>query len=203
MEGRQYGRFGCTSYFTGNQHRQVGKVNRLFDDTEKKAWIYENMTGLNGLQIDDFHFSPANKDIPATSFRVKASSNKPATQTGKRLMLMPNLLNRQSVAPEAMEKRTQELVLRHDFLDIDSILIQLPQGYTIESMPAEPVLIQNEFGEYYMHYKLLSGNQLEYVRRRKQFKKTFAPEMYKAYRNYVLDIIKWDKSQLVLVKEEE
>lgn len=65
---------------------------------------------------------------------------------------------------------------------------------------AEDVAISSEFGDYSIKYSFdPETNVLTYVRKMVYKEGVFEPEKYEAYRDFYRDVIRQDKSKLVLI----
>ena len=69
-----------------------------------------------------------------------------ASITGKRLFILPNVMNRSGIKLKTDEERKYDIVLEHENRIIDSVEIKIPPGYTPESVPQD-VKIENKFGK--------------------------------------------------------
>ena len=96
--------------------------------------------------------------------------------------------------------RKYPVVLTANYIDIDTVTITIPEGYTAESIP-KPVQLKNSFGEYAINFTV-TGNQLEMIRVNKRTKKTLPPESYNDVAKYFDAIRKADNARIVLVKKE-
>jgi hypothetical protein len=121
-----------------------------------------------------------------------------ASVTGKRLFIAPNLLTREARSL-SKEPRTVDIDLDMSYRDIDSVELELPAGYTIESMP-EPVRLQSKFGTYESVTKLQNGKLL-FTRKREQFGGRYPAADFNDFAAFVNEIYKADRKTLVLVKQ--
>ena len=70
-----------------------------------------------------------------------------ANVTGKRLFVPTHPLRRQYSIPADDGKRTEDLYISTGWTDVDSIVMQLPEGYHIEARPKD-VCIEKPFGTF-------------------------------------------------------
>jgi hypothetical protein len=114
---------------------------------------------------------------------------------------MPNLLNRTGTQLSTDKKRRYDVDLGYAYRDIDSIEINLPQGYEVETIPQD-VELKSKFGVYTTAVKLVN-NKLVYTRIREQFSGRFPAADYEELAKYYAAIYKADKNRVVLVKKAE
>jgi len=69
-----------------------------------------------------------------------------------------------------------DLVFRMEYRDVDSVEIELPEGYAVESIPAD-LVVDTQFGKYSSSVKL-SGNKLWYYRRNERYDGRFPAGQY-------------------------
>ena len=84
------------------------------------------------------------------------------------------------------------------YIDSDSVLIALPEGYEPEYLPA-PVGVDTEFGQYSSEVKQ-NGNQIIYTRTDKRMKGTFPPDKYADYLSFVKQVVDADSQKIVIKK---
>jgi hypothetical protein len=83
-------------------------------------------------------------------------------------------------------------------VDVDSVEIELPLGYTIEGAPL-PQDIKTDFGHYQTGYSL-EGNMLKYRRMYRLDKNMIPPTQYNEYRNFIRQVSKNDNTSFVFKK---
>ena len=137
-------------------------------------------------------------EVPTYMLDYRLQANNWAKASGPRLFIMPNVLERVEGVPEEMEVRTQPVVLRYDYLDIDTVLYRLPAGYTIESLTDEGVEFETVFGSYQAQVKMIDPQTLRYTRRLQMEAIQLPPSYYQELRNFYQQINKADKMQVVL-----
>lgn len=114
---------------------------------------YEDCSGLNEIplnkqkdylrssislvqaEIDNIRYCEQKQPMPSIDIRYNINSNQYGTLTGKRMFLPANIFHRSFYASAQSVERTQDIRMEYGYTDIDSIQIQLPEGYTIESTP--------------------------------------------------------------------
>ena len=115
------------------------------------------------------------------------------------MFISPNILSRLNEAPPKSENRKAELRIQRGQLMVDTVKIQLPEGYRLE-FPGEDQDLTTEFGYYKAQYSFdHETNELTYVRHFQLNDGTYAPDRYEDYRSFLRDVVKLDKTKLVLI----
>ncbi|WP_400074766.1 DUF3857 domain-containing protein [Winogradskyella sp. R77965] len=159
----------------------------------KDYWDYINNITIDNISIDN------DKDNIVYKENVKLSSANYASKSGSRLIFQPNMFNKVTSIPPRYIERKLEFTINRSFKDIDEFIIQLPDGYEVEAM-TESKELKTKFGIYKFQIEKLEGNKLKYVRTYILNKGNYEKEDYKAFRNFRKQIVKHDKSKVVLAK---
>ncbi|HEY3402045.1 MAG TPA: DUF3857 domain-containing transglutaminase family protein [Ohtaekwangia sp.] len=171
-------------------------LNKQYDD--QKKWIQRN-TAIPSFDISSFQMVDKRNRIPSAEVNTELVLNRLASVSGKRLFIMPNLMNRLSHIPEKMDKRKTNVVLHAVYTDIDTIRFHIPQDIYPEFLPSA-VSIKSTFGEYECNYIIDQGS-LVYVRRLKFNKGEFPPEMYNKLVDFCKSINKADNTKVVFLSK--
>ena len=186
---------------SGFQQRSTRQVAKELTASDQQKWL-ERKIDAPGFSLTSFDiqiFNEGSLPICETNYEMQATNW--ASKTGNRIFLTPNVLERRSYVPDEMEERTQELVLSISYLDRDTIIYHLPEGFQVEAAPDMPVKISAPFGEYKANLISSEPGKLIYTREIKMLKGRYQPEVYKAYRDFYLNVVKQDKLQVVLVNK--
>lgn len=157
----------------------------------KKRWSY-----ITGLEIEDVRIDNNKIDIVFTE-NLKVNAPKYTTLIGDDLLFCANVFNQSQYIPPRITNRKQKLNISTSFKDVDRFEIEIPEGYTFESLP-ENKLIENKFGTYSISFKELSKNKIEYSRTLVINKGVFPPEDYAKYRSFRKKIAKHDKTKMLI-----
>ncbi|WP_241480633.1 DUF3857 domain-containing protein [Psychroserpens mesophilus] len=179
----------------GTQYGQHdGKENLSVKDqilAYKDYWSH-----INGLDVSEMNYVN-DKDSIVFTETVKVSAERYAAKAGNRLLLQPNLFNRLDSAPTRYDERTLPFEVDRGFVDTDSYEIKLPNTLQIEAL-MNPVSIENKFGTYKASITQISEDTLLYQREFTMNKGNYTKEEYEAFRAFWLDVVKYDKSKIVL-----
>jgi len=187
--------------YTGNQQDRVRR--RLVDKTprERNKWLRRRVDVASfDLQQADF----ADVDAYQDTVRLPLELGLPgyASQTGSRLFLPLNLMQRWTeIPPEMEDPRTQPVrPFPYPFTDVDTIRYELPEGYNAEALP-DPVTVERPFATYEAEVK--RGDDVLVYRRRLEWRdELLSPEQYEAVRTFLQSVAEADQAQAVLVEGE-
>jgi hypothetical protein len=184
--------------YSGLQYEN-GNLNFVLDDQERqKKWIQQTTT-IPNFDINKYAFENHKNRIPSAVVSLDLTLRKYATVSGKRVFVAPNLMNRSTFVPEAVEARKTPVVRRFAYTDLDTVHFTLPDGLYPEFLP-QPVKISSRFGEYEASYKF-DGNGLLYVRRMKMLKGTYPAESYPELIDFYKAVGKADNVKLVFLSK--
>lgn len=221
------GKIVKTPKYTAEQNTQVRTVNIALNETGDA--VVQSETVFQGLQYDNrYYYSREGQedqrkyllntiDIPAFELgnfkleenrsnstlryteKVELSVRKFGTPSGKRMFITPNILSKLSESPPEYDNRKTPFRQRRGYVDIDTVRISIPESMRLE-FPGEDVAINSDFGDYYNTFSFdPETNTLTYVRKMVYKEGVFEPEKYEAYRSFYRDVIRIDKSKLVLI----
>ncbi|MCB0382286.1 MAG: DUF3857 domain-containing protein [Psychroserpens sp.] len=181
------------SYGTQYGHHE-GVQNQTEKDQKlyfKKYWSY-----INALEINTVAYNNDKDKIEFTE-TFKVTAERYASKTGDRLLLQPNFFNRIESAPNRYSNRALPVEIDRGFTDVDTYEINIPHALEVEAL-MEPVSIKNKFGEYEASVTKTDDNKLIYKRKFLVNKGSYTKEDYENYRAFWLEVVKHDKSKIVL-----
>ncbi len=120
-----------------------------------------------------------------------------ASKVGNDILFSPNMLNRREGIPVRYADRKLPLQLNMAFQDLDEVEIIIPEEYEINSLP-DNVLMETVFGTYEFQITKISSTKLLYKRFLKLNSGIFPKEQYAAYRDFIIDVIKYDNIKILL-----
>ncbi len=187
-----------TSY-GGTQTENLG-LDGILDSKadEQRKWILEN-TDIPNFSVTAFSMSGVKSKNPFTEVRLSLDLSRYASVSGKRLFLIPNLMNRSTYVPEKFPDRKTEVVRYTAYIDSDTINIFLPEALYPEFVP-QPVKFASRFGEYEASFTFEEG-KVVYIRRMKMRKGRFSKESYNELIEFYKNVNKYDHLKLVLVNK--
>lgn len=183
--------------YSGLQYENDGLNSILNDQYDlQKKWVL-NTTEIPSFDIKSFKFESNKDKIPSAIVSLDLTLNRLATISGKRLMLNPNLMNRNSFIPEKIENRKLEIVRNFGYIDYDTIRYQIPETIYPEFLP-EPVKLKSRFGEYECTYKLEQGLVI-YTRKLTVYKGKYPADSYQEFIDFYRNVSKADNTKMVFL----
>lgn len=171
-------------------------INGLSKDKVKQYLHYQ--FDFATYDVDAFSYKQENNSLATVDESLSITVSNYATITGKRLFIMPNVMGRNMRKLPTDTSRKYDVNLEFEYKTRDSVEIELPAGYTLESMPSA-VSLKTKFGNYNCSAKL-EGNKLYYYRTMESFSGRFPPAAYTELVKFYTDIVKSDMMKVVLVK---
>ncbi|HLZ17779.1 MAG TPA: DUF3857 and transglutaminase domain-containing protein [Cyclobacteriaceae bacterium] len=183
---------------TGTQYEN-GDLDRMLNSTEnQRKWIEKN-TDIPNFGINSFSMTEKKDKIPSVIVNLDLALSRYASVSGKRIFVSPNLMNKNSFIPTKMENRKTDIVLRLNYLDLDTIKFSLPESLYPEFLP-QPVKINSKFGEYEASFQFDAG-KVTYIRRMKVWRGRFPKETYNELVDFYKNVSKADNIKLVFLNK--
>jgi len=188
----------ATRYGGLQQDDLHGLINNLSKD-KVKEYLHEQLDFAT-YDIGNFNYKENPGLVPAIDETLDISVRNYATITGKRLFVVPNVMTRAYRKLSADEERKYDIQLGFDYIDLDTVEIQLPKGFETEAMPRD-VIIDSKFGKYSAVVKL-ADDKLYYFRKLEHYSGRYLAKEYGELVNFYDAIYKEDRNKVVLVKKE-
>ncbi|MEN8119180.1 MAG: DUF3857 domain-containing protein [Bacteroidota bacterium] len=175
-------RFGIEEYSVKDQKKYLHK-------------IYD----ISGMLLKSFNYDVDKSEIPSITENIEMNIPKLASVSSKRMFLKMNLFNSGVYVPEKNLDRKIPFEIKRGYTEIDSVQINTPEGYDVESLPSEKNY-NTKFGSYSTKIKVEEQNIL-FVRKFIVEKGISPASEYMNFYNFRKKIKKADKAKLVLVKK--
>ncbi|WP_266202906.1 DUF3857 domain-containing protein [Pontibacter kalidii] len=185
------------THYTGIQQETRDKVITYRKPEDQRKWLYEN-TSAPPFEISKYSFTQKKERVPSVTEELELSLRQCATLSGKRMFISPNLMSKWTHVPNQKEKRLTDVVRTLAYLDVDTVEIEVPAGYSVEYLP-RAIQHTSVFGEYSASVKV-DGQRITYMRRMQMHKGRFTPETYTQLVEFYNNVIKADAEQVVFVK---
>lgn len=217
-----------TPAYHADDNRQLRRVNAVVDaEGNMTAEVFTHFTGIQQeLQHSLIHNATKEErdkylnralNLPTYEVVKSAYSEMPgripsvdetlyvkvfnyASVSGKRLFIVPNLFNRSGNKLSEDKERKYPIQFTEAFRDIDTVAIQMPSGYTPESVPKN-IRIENQFGSFEVSYKI-NEHSVEMIRSQTCERKILPASEYGELVKYFDAIYKTDHNRIVFVKKE-
>ncbi|MCB0587618.1 MAG: DUF3857 and transglutaminase domain-containing protein, partial [Phaeodactylibacter sp.] len=184
-------------YTTGSKHEVYRWCRSNYSREELEKWFVGNSSlptmALQSLEIE------AGPDAPEARCRYRATLPRYGSKAGKRLFIPLNSINPFESVPEKLEERHFPIVADKAYTETDTVFFTLPEGFQVESMPEEPVVVESSFGAYKAWVEK-KGRQLAYFRRFQLRKGRLPAEAYESFRSFYQQVAKADKAMVVLIE---
>lgn len=167
-----------------NKHDEV-------DEFYKKQWSY-----INGFSLDNFEFDNDRENIIFTE-KVTVSIPNYANLIGNDYLFCTNVFNQRNYTPPRIENRMQNLYIGYGYLDTDIVEVEIPEDFSIESLP-ESTVLETKFGKYEIEFIKTSDTKMKYTRTLRIDKGEYPPEEYENYRDFLRSIARLDKTKILL-----
>lgn len=186
------------SSLRGIRQDNIRFLNFHISEKELKDRLRQSIS-LSSFEFTNFSVEP-DLSRPETKLNYEASVKRFASKAGKRLFIPMNPINPYDNVPSEQTERIHPVVKKYGYTETDKIIFALPEGYTVESMPNEPIEIKSEQTEYYC--KVTADNTTVTVERKLIVHPFKMPaESYEEWRDTLKKISKADATKLVLVKK--
>ena len=175
------------------------KIQSIFNSSTQKERdeYYNHKYDFPTYNVENISLKETKGKIPVLNEHLNIISPNYATITGKRLFIQPNLLNKEKKLT-ANNDRKFDIVFSDSYIDIDSIKINIPQGYRLESKPKD-MKLDNKFGNYSIQY-LVKDNYIELIRKCEMNEQRFPPTDYFNLTKFYEEMSIADNSNMVFVK---
>lgn len=192
----------------------IGKVKIVSRGTQydQKYWITKNTrskeeefykTYWNYVQNLNLGTVTYGNDIDNIEFSedIEFSANNYLSSAGDKLLLIPNVSNRNLNVPVRVRNRKRALVVKRGFLDEDEFTIRLPKGYMLET-GILPIKVESKYGSYSVFIETLEPGTILYKRRLLVKSGKYPKEEYSQYRDFRKKVARYDNMKVVLIKKE-
>lgn len=195
-EGNFTARISTT--FKAQQQDELHQMLVYLSKDKVKKVLNEELE-ISTYDIVDFKYQEKKDVLPQIDEQLDLFVSKFATISGKRLFITPNLLNKSTTKLNTDDERTLDFFFDYEYRDVDTVEMEVPEGYTLESAP-QAVTLKTKFGAFSSSIKLV-GNKLYYIRTREQYAGRFPAKDAAEVAKYYETIYKIDRSRVVLVKQ--
>ncbi len=155
---------------------------------------------IPSFKIINYSFSENKSMLPFVNEKIDLTVNSYASKLGMRLIFDVNMLNKFSLRFKHAGERRNKIVLKHAFMESDSITYKLPVGISIESLPAA-ANISSEFGSYSTQF-VVDSTKVIYIRNLEVNKGEFPKTSFNNFKKFATDIETADNQKIVLIKSD-
>lgn len=167
------------------------------DDNTKKEKMYKSID-IPHFTLIDYNHEAFKERIPWIVENVSLELGNYATKMGSNIFLTLNLMNQIEYVPKKLDERLSDIYIARSYVEHDTIIYNLPEGYTMSSVP-EPVNIESKFGKYAYEVQY-ENNQVTYIRSFERIKGTHPKEDYPLLIEFYEKIVSADQKKVALKK---
>ncbi|SEN06754.1 Transglutaminase-like superfamily protein [Chryseobacterium taichungense] len=167
------------------------------DNAEKYKKQYKENFAIDFTDIDSK--VTENGDFEST---MKFSSENLIDKIGKKIIINPMLfLNKNSNEFDQTEERKYMIDFTSPFTKVKKIVLEIPEGYSIEEMPKNKKIITEDKEIEYSYFAEQKGNTIEVVSTTKVLSPTYPKEYYPAFKQIWGVASKHENQVISLVKK--
>lgn len=187
-----------TRYLAMQQDDLQGAFNRLAKDKWKER--LQGGFDFSTYNINSFDYKELKGKIPGMNETLDITVFNYATITGKRLFIVPDIMTKSYRRLSVDSTRKFDIDLGFAYKDVDSVEIQLPAGYSQESVPQD-VNISSKFANYKSSV-LVKDGKIFYFRQVEYKGGVYPASDYAELVKFYEAIYKADRNRVVLIKKE-
>jgi hypothetical protein len=165
-----------------------------------QAEIVQKKYRIPGITYSSIEYHVDDNSEPTGMERITFKVSGYASQTGRRLFIPFNPFAQGSTVPIKAKKRLRDVEINECFTHIDTITYNIPKGFTIEYSP-KPKSISGLFGSYKSSVTV-DGDKLIAIRTYTQNRGKYPANEYNNFIDFLLEVSKQDKQNLVLVNKQ-
>jgi hypothetical protein len=169
---------------------------------EKQMEILKGKLNLASYDINKFHYKEYADALPVPAVEEVLDITVPsyASVSGKRLFIVPNVLNKSNAKLSAEGERQSDLQLKTADRDTDTVELTIPEGYKPEAVFPEQIH-ESKFGKYIAKVKV-EGTKVTYIRTYERKAGVFPAKDFALLEEFYNKVYKADRSRIILVKAE-
>jgi hypothetical protein len=183
---------------SGEQQELQHSLIHYYSKADREKYLNSALT-LPTYEIDQSKYTETPGRIPIVDEYLHIQSSNYASTTGKRLFLIPNFVNQSKTRLATDDERKYPISFKSAFQDIDTIQIDVPENYLLESLP-KAVSIHNQFGDFEMNFAV-TNHHVEVLRTQTRNVAEYPATDYANLVTYFETIYKADHSSIVFVKK--
>jgi hypothetical protein len=188
-----------TTIYSGLQYDAEGIGNIVNEQIEAQKQLIHDITRIPTVDLIKYDLKKVARKNPSAVLALELGLRRYATVSGKRMFLVPNLMNRSTFIPEKIADRKTDFIEDFPYIDVDTVEYHIPENMYPEFLP-EPLKIKSQFGEYESSFKLDQGSVI-YVRKIKISKGVFPAAAYQEYIEFYKKISRADNTKIIFLSK--
>ena len=182
----------------GERHELYRAMEKQLSQQEQQEYLKEH-SSLPSFDINKLIIKASSKQ-PEATVEYDLAVSRYASKAGKRLFVPVNAISPFKSVPPEMEERQFPVVHRRNFTEVDTIELQIPKGYEVESIPNSSYQKEVEYATYELQIEKTETG-IRCVRKLQMKKAELPSDSYPDFRNVLKEISKKDKMKIVLVQK--
>ncbi len=183
----------------GSQYDRKSLIENM-SPIDQETHYKEYWANINSLKIDKKSFVN-NKSKVVFTENLEISANNYGSISGNKMLLVVNAFNPFNSIIKRIRNRKTPFEIQRGYIDTDEISIDLPQNFSIESLP-KSVEFSSKFGEYKAEYIKQNDKNILYKRTMFIKKGIYLNTEYEEYRLFMEQISRNDNAKIVLTKNQ-
>ncbi len=175
--------------------------HRVKNNHIKDSEIRKSIEDKNNIEIENFRVSNKLKIGKPINELVKFSSEDLVEEIGEKLYVEPLLFRANNANPFKLDDRKFPVDFNAPWMDKNTISIQIPEGYTVESIPETTAISMSDNLGVFKFQVTHVGNKIKTMSVVQVNKAIITPEYYQELKEFYNRIVKKQTEKIVLVKE--
>lgn len=168
-----------------------------FEPSRQKDRLRSDIN-LIQANIGNIQISEKKEAMPQIDIRYTIDTEQYGNKTGNRLFVPANVFRKGFTTPD-FKQRTQDIHINYGYLDTDSICLQIPEEYAIESLP-KTCTIENSFGSFCSSIQV-KDKEIYIVHRLSMHRRIYPKEVYKDFLEFRKKIAAQYSSRIILKRQ--
>ena len=184
--------------FTGNQHDRFQSQWESLSALDRSRSVLREC-GMGEAALASFTVDSSKSGRSEATVTFSAELPHYGSKTGQRIFVPVEPFERMANPPRSVSHRLSPVNLRYRYVDVDSVLIQLPDGYVVESLPKGSNR-DAPFAQFSMSVARLADGRIQLTRSIRVTEPVVPAERYEEYQTFFQDVARADRAQIVLVR---
>jgi transglutaminase-like putative cysteine protease len=183
--------------YKGQMYEEIDEYLFLTPSKQKEQLL--ERYSIPGTRILAYSCNSNPDRIPSLEESISMDISKYGSLNGKRIFLSLNRLIESPGIYSKSDNRKYSLVLHDRYSVLDSVWVDLPNGYSVENKP-ENTDIRSPFG--YMKSEIsVVDSRILYVRYYERDNGSYPPSSYNEFAAFTRQVVKQDNRKLVLIRK--
>lgn len=188
-----------STVFRGDQQISVRMSIYRASPDECRNWVQNSMDIPDG-RLKTFSLRGIDDKSPVICLDAEFISPRFASVSGTRIFFLPNAMERYNVVPPYVSERLSPVRFRYPYSNVDTVSYTIPENYAPESVPAE-ISRKEPFGEFLSRYTYDGNRTITFIRSLSLKNYSVPAADYEIFREFMQEIVKSDRSQIVLIRK--